>query len=125
MNCKDQLSLAIPNHYGRLSKLQKYKFHAHPKGTLFEQSKSNKRWHPWCIRNPLCKKIKIIVNDNKIDKENVYNGTKKIISQNENFVTADNMISVVKTIKIKNCKGHDRIPQRIIIDGIDFLKALL
>ena len=28
-------------------------------------------------------------------------------------------------MKIKNCKGHDRIPQRIIIDGIELLKAPL
>ena len=30
-----------------------------------------------------------------------------------------------KTLKTKNCEGHDRLPQRIIIDGINELIAPL
>ena len=40
-------------------------------------------------------------------------------------MTADNINTVVKTMKIKNCEGHDCIPQRIIIGGIKYLKARL
>ena len=30
--------------------------------------------------------------------------------------------TAVKSLKSKNCEGHDNIPQRILIDGIDHLK---
>ena len=69
-------------------------------------------------------KINSIVNESNIDRDHVYNGTRKITPQNLNFMTA-NIIAVVKTMKIKNCEGHDRIPQRIIIHGIELLKAPL
>ena len=70
-------------------------------------------------------KIENIVRECKIDNENVYNGKQKLISQNENFMTADNIVTAVKTLKIKNCEGHDRIPQRILVDGIEILKTPL
>ena len=31
----------------------------------------------------------------------------------------------VRSIKIKNCEGYDRIPQRILVDGIDHLAVPL
>ena len=37
-------------------------------------------------------------------------------------MSIDNIIEAVKTLKSKNCEGHDRIPQRILKDGIDILK---
>ena len=40
-------------------------------------------------------------------------------------MTADNIVTAVKTLKIKNCEGHDRIPQRILVDGIEILKTPL
>ena len=40
-------------------------------------------------------------------------------------MTADNIVTAVKSLKIKNCEGHDRIPQRILVDGIEILKTPL
>ena len=31
------------------------------------------------------------------------------------------VLNAVKSLKTKNCEGHDRIPQRILIDGIQYL----
>ena len=53
---------------------------------------------------------------------NVYNGKKKINSQNHNFMSATD---VVKSLSIKNCIEHDHIPQRALIDGIEILKTQL
>ena len=38
-----------------------------------------------------------------------------------NFMTKQDIISCIKMLKIKNCEGYDRIPQRVLIDGIDLL----
>ena len=40
---------------------------------------------------------------------------------NLNFMTKDDIMSCIKMLKIKNCEGYDRIPQRVLIDGIDLL----
>ena len=66
-------------------------------------------------------KIKKIVNETLIDPD-VYNGKKKINSQNFDFMSATDVMTAVKSLSIKNCEGHDRIPQRILIDGIEILK---
>ena len=34
------------------------------------------------------------------------------------FMTSDDILKCIKDIKIKNTEGYDRIPQRIIVDGI-------
>ena len=36
-------------------------------------------------------------------------------------MTSDNILKAVSSIKMKNSEGDDRIPQRIIIDGISLL----
>ena len=51
----------------------------------------------------------------------VYNGTRRVQCTEENFMTRENILKAIKSIKIKNAEGHDRIPQRLIIDGIDLL----
>ena len=51
----------------------------------------------------------------------VYNGSRKVVSTEKNFMTKDNIIKAVKLIKNKNSEGHDMIPQRAMIDGIDIL----
>ena len=56
----------------------------------------------------------------QIDGE-VYNGRKKMDAVNLNFMTKDDIMSCIKMLKIKNCEGCDRIPQRVLIDGIDLL----
>ena len=34
------------------------------------------------------------------------------------------ILSAVKSLAVKNLEGHDRIPQRILIDGYEILKAV-
>ena len=63
------------------------------------------------------KKVKDIVNECKIDK-NVYNGKWKYTCNDSNFMTPNNILKAVKSLKLKNCEGFDRIPVRFIIDGI-------
>ena len=38
-------------------------------------------------------------------------------------MTEENINECIRTIKVKNCEGHDRIPQRIMVDGADHLTA--
>ena len=33
----------------------------------------------------------------------------------------NDVLLAVKSLKTKNCEGHDRLPQRILIDGIEIL----
>ena len=65
-------------------------------------------------------KIEKIMTETKVD-ENVYNGKRKLNCLDENFMTRNEVLAAVKTLSIKNCEGHDRIPQRFLVDGIDIL----
>ena len=69
-------------------------------------------------------KVDLIISENKVD-DNVYNGKQKIKSNCINFMTPNYVIEALKSIKIKNCEGYDRIPQRILVDGIKYLAAPL
>ena len=40
-------------------------------------------------------------------------------------MTRDKIIECVKSLKVKNTEGYDRIPQRIIIDGLESLSKPL
>ena len=51
----------------------------------------------------------------------VYNGKFKVICEDKMFMTQSDVKECVLSIKIKNCESFDRIPQRIIVDGIDYL----
>ena len=42
-------------------------------------------------------------------------------SSNKMFLSAREIMECIKTLKIKNCEGHDRIPQRVLVDGADHL----
>ena len=66
-------------------------------------------------------KVKNIVSSCIVD-ENVYNG-KRIIhnNKNKNFVNHDTCMEALRSIKINNCEGYDRIPQRILNAGKDIL----
>ena len=66
-------------------------------------------------------KVQLFVNDQTID-DSVHNGTRKMWTTDYHFMSIENIIKAVKTLKLKNCEGHDRIPQRILKDGIDILK---
>ena len=35
------------------------------------------------------------------------------------FMGGKKNLECLKSIKMKNCKGHDRLPQWILVDGID------
>ena len=37
-------------------------------------------------------------------------------------MTESDVLLAVKSLSLKNCEGHDRIPQKIIKDGIEWLK---
>ena len=65
-------------------------------------------------------KITNIVNESRINI-NVYNGTQKMVINDRNFMTENNVIKAIMSLKCKNCEGYDRIPQRILIDGIQYL----
>ena len=65
-------------------------------------------------------KVQNIVNNLQIDN-NVYNGTRKLYCENEDFMDENDVLIAMKSLKIKNCEGHDRIPLRIIADGTPFL----
>ena len=65
-------------------------------------------------------KVKDIVTTTSIEA-NVYNGYKKITVEDKNFMTPANIISAIKSLKLKNSEGFDRIPQRILIDGMSAL----
>ena len=42
----------------------------------------------------------------------------KLAANDLMFMTELNVETCIKCIKIKNCEGYDRIPQRIIVDGL-------
>ena len=52
----------------------------------------------------------------------VYNGKHSINIGSVNFMTPENLLLAVRSLKVKNCEGHDKIPQRILTDGIDLLQ---
>ena len=45
---------------------------------------------------------------------NVYNGMQKIQVEEKNFMSELEIRRAILSIKVKNCEGSDRIPQRII-----------
>ena len=56
---------------------------------------------------------------------NVYNGKRKVNCHDKMFMSITNITECVRSIKIKNCDGYDRIPQIILVDGIDHLAVPL
>ena len=65
-------------------------------------------------------KIVNLVNESRINC-NVYNGSCKVAAEEKNFMSEANVMEAIKSLTIKNCEGYDRIPQRILIDGISHL----
>ena len=70
------------------------------------------------------KKVRGIVESTKVD-QGVYNGRRKIHAEDWMFMTGERIIECIKSLKIKNTEGYDRIPQRIIIDGMEALSKPL
>ena len=44
---------------------------------------------------------------------------------NSHFMKEDDVINAIKSLNSKNSEGHDRIPVRIIVDGIDYVSKPL
>ena len=65
-------------------------------------------------------KVKTIISEVEISND-VYNGKQKMFSQNAMFMTTENIIKCFDSIKNKNSEGFDRIPQRILVDGLEHL----
>ena len=51
----------------------------------------------------------------------VYNGKKKIDAGDFMFMPTSEVKKCLESIKIKNTEGYDRIPQRVLADGIEHL----
>ena len=75
---------------------------------------------PQAFADYFSNKVNIIVNEVTIDNE-IYNGYKKVNSENKFFMSSTEIKECIKNIKIKNCEGYDRIPQRILSDGFTIL----
>lgn len=67
------------------------------------------------------KKIFNIVNAQVIE-DSVHNGIRKLWTTDHHFMSLNNILKAIKTLKKKNCEGHDRKPQTNLIDGIEILK---
>ena len=55
----------------------------------------------------------------------VFNGTRKIFADSQMFMGPDEVVKCIKSIKCKNSEGYDRIPQRVLLDGVMHLQAPL
>ena len=73
-----------------------------------------------CFATYFEEKIRSITNSTLVDP-NVYNGVNKMVAGDEMFMSISEVKSCIKSIKIKNCEGYDRIPQRVLIEGIEHL----
>ena len=54
-------------------------------------------------------------------KDDVYDGKKKATSTSKMFMDLASVKECMKNLKMKNCKGYDRIPQRILVDGAEII----
>ena len=60
------------------------------------------------------------MNDCTID-DMVHNGTRLMNEGEENFMTETRVLKCMKSLKIKNCEGGDRILLRVLNDGAEIL----
>ena len=70
-----------------------------------------------CFASFFAEKVETITRETIVDP-GVYNGDKKIESSNQMFMSPSEIKVCIEKIKIKNCEGSDRIPQRVIIEGM-------
>ena len=62
-------------------------------------------------------KIKLNVSKTRVDVGGVYNGKCKLIVQNRNFMTENDVKTCINELKNKKCEGFDRIPVCMLIDA--------
>ena len=55
--------------------------------------------------------------------DNVYNGRNKVTINDKMFMDGASIRECIMSLKVKNSEGFDRIPQRILVDGVDHLLA--
>ena len=51
----------------------------------------------------------------------MHNGTRKMFSEDSEFMTGNKIFECIEDLKLKKTEGYDRIPQRILIDGRESL----
>jgi hypothetical protein len=51
----------------------------------------------------------------------VYNGDKKVNAINSFFMDRASVRECITSLKTKNSEGFDQIPQRVLVDGVDYL----
>ena len=69
-------------------------------------------------------KIKALLEATNID-QSVYNGKNLTTCANKMFMDRASIRECILSLKVKNNEGFDRIPQRILVDGIDNLLSPL
>ena len=80
-----------------------------PDVMLENQTKIPQESLPSVFGNFFLNKVNSITNDLQINN-NIYNGSRKITTENKNFMSGSDILDVLSSIKIKNCEGFDRIP---------------
>ncbi len=75
---------------------------------------------PYAFANHFRDKVDEIVRGTQIDKD-VYNGRRLFHCSNVHFMNRENVASIIRDLKIKNCEGYDRIPLRIFKEGAEYL----
>ena len=66
------------------------------------------------------RRVRDVISKTDLD-ENVYNGKKLVNTANTMFMDAESIRKCMMTLKPKNSEGFDRIPQRVLRDGMDLL----
>jgi hypothetical protein len=61
------------------------------------------------------------ITDSFIIEDGVYNGKRKVITEDVMFMDQSSIRKEMQSIKIKNSKGYDRILQRIIKESLEIL----
>ena len=51
----------------------------------------------------------------------MYNGVQKVQPEIKMFMDPISVREYIMSLKIKNTEGNDRIPQRVLVDGVDQL----
>ena len=89
--------------------------------TLFENKiKLCPKNHANAFAHYFYNRVNLIVNQTQIDP-GVYNGVSKVTVESSHFMTINDTLECLKTIKNKNWEGFDRIPQRILADDAKIL----
>jgi hypothetical protein len=73
-----------------------------------------------CFATFFSEKVSSITNSTLVDPL-VYNGEKKLAAGNLMFMSTNEVQKSIESIKLKNTEGYDRIPQRVLVDGIEHL----